>query len=315
LNIFPPRGKTTQQVNLGGSMNRSITVGILWMLSLGVTASNAQSFAHLSSILRQPYVSACGEVDETVTVGTSITRPEAVRRGQAWAKGRAVTASVLTYDQWVETIKPDCADMLRERILLSFYDTTEYNSMIMQTLTGIPQSIFVMMAAKESLFGTNFLAQAGNNPFSLRYKKSLTNFLAPAGFLFSVDKTLIDGNWETREFVYLQFRDLTDAMAAFAWNLAQDQYLGAVRGQRIRSGLSFYRAHREELYKMESMEKLSFILEKFEQETQLAPSHMEPWSDYTEESLIEVISKRYAEGHTQVDDYRAWLDRVKTKSY
>lgn len=90
-------------------------------------------------------------------------------RKPIWTDYSTIAGNIcyLTNDQWTKTAKIPEFDATRERIRNIFYAEMERIAIPRAKALGISPDIYIMMAAKESNFGTSFLAQVASNPFSI----------------------------------------------------------------------------------------------------------------------------------------------------
>lgn len=129
-------------------------------------------------------------------------------RGTPW-KGKNSFDSVrkkyyLTNEQWSNKSAPQEE---RTRIRESFYRLVDSLADKHAKNSGIEKDIYIMMAAKESNFGTSFLAQIAGNPFSI-------NTVGKESVLPMFTST-IKWNDDGTEYQFYQFKNLNEAFDAF----------------------------------------------------------------------------------------------------
>ncbi|MBP6866575.1 MAG: glucosaminidase domain-containing protein [Candidatus Pacebacteria bacterium] len=110
----------------------------------------------------------------------------------------------LTNDQWASKTAPQAE---RKKIREYFYKNIEPIAVAHANKIGIPKDIYIMMAAKESNFGTSFLAQVAGNPFNI-------NVNGKTEVLKEYTSTI---KWNDDGTIYdcYQFRNLNEAFDAF----------------------------------------------------------------------------------------------------
>lgn len=116
----------------------------------------------------------------------------------------------------------------QDRVKAAFYRDLLPVAEELSERTGIPVSIFAMIAAKESLFGASFLAQYAMNPTGLRTagKEALVGW-------DGTESRLYTDAGETVPF--LKFRAIENGLLAFAWTIARPMYgLGADQRAELR---------------------------------------------------------------------------------
>ncbi len=113
----------------------------------------------------------------------------------------------LTDAQWSDT--KGVPQALRKEVQDAFYSAMESVVVELSKKSGINKDIYILMAGKESNFGTSYLAQVANNPFSINdqgKEPALSKEKYP-----NTIKWKDDGN----EYDFYVFKNLADACSAF----------------------------------------------------------------------------------------------------